>query len=70
VEGIEVKLEHVETNMVFAKLADEFNIENIAEDLKQKNILISTGNPLRLVTHLDIDKNDIDTFILELKKSL
>ena len=70
IDGIEVKLEHVETNMVFAKFSDRFNIEKIAKDLKQMNILISPGSPLRLVTHLDIDKNDIDIFVLELKKSL
>ncbi|MFT5756598.1 MAG: threonine aldolase [Alteromonadaceae bacterium] len=70
IEGLKVNIEHVETNMVFVKLANTIEIKSIAESLKEKNILISAGNPLRLVTHLDINKRDIDTFVSELKKSL
>lgn len=68
--GINVNLDHVETNMVFAKLADNIDVNNLVTELKAENILITAGNPLRLVTHLDIDKADIDHFIETLDKVL
>jgi len=68
IDMFNVNIEHVETNMVFVKVANTLDIKNIADKLKEKNILINAGNPLRLVTHLDIDRSDIDTFIIELKK--
>lgn len=61
--GISVNLDHVVTNMVFVKLSDDINIKSIASELIKSNILISIGNPLRLVTHSDINKADIDVFI-------
>lgn len=60
---VEVNLENVETNMVFAKLPASINIKEITAKLKQQNILISAGNPMRLVTHLDINQKSIDEFI-------
>jgi threonine aldolase len=38
--------------------------------LKMDGILLTTGNPMRLVTHLDIDKVDIDNFIEHLMSAL
>ncbi|MCJ8318826.1 MAG: low-specificity L-threonine aldolase [Colwellia sp.] len=64
--GIEVNLAEVETNMVYAKLGDKIDINKVTEELKNKNVLISAGNPMRLVTHLDINKSDIDRFIQHL----
>jgi len=70
IDGIDINLEHLETNMVFAKTADNIDIQEIANCLKKQNILISAGNPLRLVTHLDIDKSKIDIFVSEISKIL
>ena len=68
--NISVNLEHVETNMVFATFSEDVDIANLVEKLKVANILLSAGNPMRLVTHLDIDKTAIDTFIQALSNEL
>ncbi|GAA61415.1 low specificity L-threonine aldolase [Pseudoalteromonas sp. BSi20652] len=54
------------TNMVYATYTSSINIEEIAEALKQQGILFSPSKQLRLVTHLDITRKDIDTFITAL----
>lgn len=56
------QLECTATNMVFMRLS-EGTSHKLAEHLKNENILISPGNTTRLVTHLDISKNDIE-FVL------
>jgi threonine aldolase len=68
--NVEVNENHVETNMVFVKFSNTVDINNIVEHLKAKDILLSAGNPMRLVTHLDINKTDIDSFIGQLNASL
>ncbi len=70
IKGIKVSLEHVQTNMVFVKLDDSINPAFIASQLKQQNILISPSHNMRLVTHLDITKADIDLFVQTLKSVL
>jgi threonine aldolase len=69
-DNISVNLAQVETNMVFATFAENVDIASLVAQLKAKEILLSTGNPMRLVTHLDIDKADIDNFIQELGSAL
>lgn len=68
--NVEVNEDHVETNMVFAKFSNTIDINNIVEQLKAKNILLTAGNPMRLVTHLDINKADIDSVIEQLSTLL
>lgn len=51
------------TNMVYATYSSSINIEELAQALKQQGILISPSKQLRLVTHLDITREDIDTFL-------
>ncbi|PLT25117.1 low-specificity L-threonine aldolase [Pseudoalteromonas sp. MelDa3] len=51
------------TNMVYATYTNSINIEEVAEALKQQGILFSPSKQLRLVTHLDITREDIDTFL-------
>ncbi|RTR37502.1 low-specificity L-threonine aldolase [Shewanella canadensis] len=60
----------VQTNMVFAHVNDGVDIASLAMKLKLSGILISSGSTLRLVTHADISRADIDTFIDELKRYL
>jgi len=67
---VSVNLSHVETNMVFATFAETIDITNLVTKLKNKNILVSTANPMRLVTHLDISQTDIDCFIQQLTNVL
>ncbi len=68
--NVEVNEDHVETNMVFAKFSNTIDINNIVEQLKAKNILLTAGNPMRLVTHLDINKANIDSVIEQLSTLL
>jgi len=68
--NVEVNEDHVETNMVFAKFSNTIDINNIVEQLKAKNILLTAGNPMRLVTHLDINKANIDSIIEQLSTLL
>jgi threonine aldolase len=66
-EGFSVKPERVQTNIVFAKLSDSIDIKGIAKTLLQEEIIISSGNPTRFVTHRDISRDDILHFIERLK---
>lgn len=68
INGIKVNVGFVETNMVFATLNDSLNLADIANQLLNENIRITAGNPLRLVTHLNISKADIDVFINKLSQ--
>ncbi len=68
VNGFSVNLDHIQTNMAFLKVDQHIDQTQLIDTLKQQGILISGGNPMRFVTHLDITTNDIDTFITALKK--
>ncbi|WDD98029.1 low-specificity L-threonine aldolase [Thalassomonas actiniarum] len=70
VTGFAVNLEHIQTNMVFAKVSGDIEMKALAEQLKAKNILITAANPMRLVTHADVQQADIDIFISELTSLL
>ncbi|GIU47862.1 low-specificity L-threonine aldolase [Shewanella algidipiscicola] len=70
VAEFEVNVAEVQTNMVFTKVSDKLDITAIAKVLKKQGILLSPGSVMRLVTHADISRNDIDTFIKALKALL
>ncbi|MCG7587835.1 low-specificity L-threonine aldolase [Photobacterium sp. OFAV2-7] len=70
VDGFEVNIDHVTTNMLFAKVDQNIDQAKLVAVLKEQDILINAGNPMRLVTHLDISREDIDKFITALKKAL
>ncbi|MCD9514279.1 low-specificity L-threonine aldolase [Photobacterium carnosum] len=70
VDGFSVNLQHIQTNMAFAKVDQHIDQTQLIATLKQQDILISGGNPMRFVTHLDITTADIDTFITALKSAL
>ncbi|KIO36233.1 low-specificity L-threonine aldolase [Shewanella sp. cp20] len=69
-DEFEVDLGEVQTNMLFARVADGVAIDKLARELKASGILISPGKTLRLVTHADISREDIDLFIDKLKALL
>ncbi|MFT5728065.1 MAG: threonine aldolase [Desulforhopalus sp.] len=54
-----VAVDSVATNMVFLKMNAD-TAETLAQYLKEHNILISPGKITRLVTHLDINVDDVD----------
>ena len=61
--GFNVALSTVETNIVYAHVDNEIDLTAISQRLATQSILFSPGAPLRLVTHLGITKESIDTFI-------
>lgn len=63
IEQVTVDMSSVQTNMVFISLQDGI-VARLKEFLKQKGILILGGSsPVRLVTHLNIDRHDIASTI-------
>lgn len=61
--GFHVEPDSVETNIVYATVDNEIDLVAISQRLATQNILFSPGVPLRLVTHLGITKESINTFI-------
>ncbi|WP_064607571.1 low-specificity L-threonine aldolase [Photobacterium sp. J15] len=70
VDGFSVRTELVQTNMLFAKVDPAIDQQMLCAELKKKEILLLPGNPMRLVTHLGISREDIDVFVSELKAVL
>lgn len=68
--GFSVNPDLVQTNIVFAKLEPQVDIASIAEKLKQQDVIITPGNPIRFVTHKDISEQDVATFLSALKSLL
>ena len=60
IEEIEVHPAHQRTNMVFVSLSKSKE-ECLASFMRDRGILLTVEeNPIRLVTHLDIERKDID----------
>ncbi|WP_047043409.1 low-specificity L-threonine aldolase [Vibrio mexicanus] len=59
IDGFDVKPDLVQTNIVFAKVAPNVKIQDVADKLAQDGITISPGNPVRFVTHKDVNQQDI-----------
>jgi threonine aldolase len=66
IPGFSVNSEFVQTNIVFAKLAESVDIDAIAKELAQQDITISPSNPVRFVTHKNISSQDIDVLLEKL----
>ncbi len=58
IDDMEIDMALVQTNMVFASLRTG-SPEALAAYLKDAGVLINIGNPIRLVTHLDVNTEDI-----------
>ncbi|MFQ3354805.1 MAG: threonine aldolase [Paracoccaceae bacterium] len=72
IKGINVNLEKVNTNMVYASF-EQGTALKLRKHLASKNIYISAhlgDDTVRLVTHLDCREPEIDLFISELKSFL
>ena len=61
IEGIRVEPTDARTNMVFIRVHPRAN--QLPAFLAERGILIETGDPIRLVTHLDVDEKAIHTAI-------
>jgi len=67
INGLEIESSAMQTNMVFVK-SGKAHSSSLPEYLKEKGVLVDGDVRVRLVTHLDIDKDDIPTVIQAFKK--
>ncbi|RLV61482.1 low-specificity L-threonine aldolase [Parashewanella curva] len=67
IDELTVDPTQVQTNMVFADLPDYVDPKALALDLKQRGILIYPSSHLRLVTHKDINQQDIHKVVTAIK---
>ena len=60
IEGVEIDLDAVETNIVIFKLKRGRNVAGLVARLKARDVLMCTVGPgtVRLVTHLDVSRGD------------
>jgi len=65
IKNIHINMQTVQTNMVFADI--NADMSTLCNFLKQKGVVIDKSSYLRLVTHLDISKDDIDYTIQTFK---
>jgi threonine aldolase len=66
INGLEIESSAMQTNMVFVK-PGKAHSSGLQEYLKEKGVLVDGDVRVRLVTHLDIDKDDIPTVIQAFK---
>ena len=62
IPGLDVLPHSGETNMVFVRLAEAKPLE-LAAALEKEGIIVTPGNPMRLVTHLDISRDDATALV-------
>ncbi len=68
IKGFSVNPDHVQTNLVFAKIDDDVDVDSLADVLAKDNIIITAMNPIRFATHNDISTQDVDKLIEKLTK--
>ncbi len=56
----ELTVTEPESNMVYVALSDNIDGQKLAKDLYQQSIKVSAGQSLRLVTHINVSKDDIE----------
>ncbi len=69
VDGVTVAPGGAQTNMVYINVELQRSVR-MREHLKSQGILISGQGSIRLVTHLDVDRADIERFAGAVKQSL
>lgn len=60
--GVTVEPERVQTNMVFMSVPVEHQAP-LREHLRRHEVLVSGGDPVRLVTHMDVGSDDVDAAV-------
>ncbi len=67
IEGVRIDMDSVQTNMVFVDFPED-KLAALSAFLEEKGILtLADHNPVRFVTHLDVDMDAIDTVIATVK---
>lgn len=64
----ELKVEPAHTNMLYIEFASQEIGLRAGTYLRERGILISAGKRVRLVTHLDINNDDAESFVQTLKQ--
>ena len=67
IDALDVDLDGVQTNMVFFRPKDGRH-QALADYLAGKGILVDAAKAIRLVTHMQVTRNDIDAFIEAVKE--
>ena len=62
VEELEVDLDTLQTNMVFFRPKDG-SANDLSAFLQDKNILVDAAKKIRLVTHMQVSKEDVQSTI-------
>ncbi len=73
IEGIEIDMETVQTNLVVFDIAGTgWKVMNAVAALKKQGVLVVPfgGTTLRAVTHLDVNRRDLDRAVAIFKKVL
>ncbi|MBE8167042.1 MAG: low-specificity L-threonine aldolase [Shewanella sp.] len=70
IDELNTDISQVQTNMVFSDFNTAVDVKLLAAKLKQQGVLIYPSEQLRLVTHKDINKQDIDKAIMAIKSIL
>ncbi|MBE0370714.1 threonine aldolase [Pseudoalteromonas aurantia 208] len=71
ISGLSTEAYKVETNIVYVDVAAHVDMNFVTQSLADQGILITSAYiGMRLVTHKDITREDIDTLITHLKKYL
>ena len=71
-KGVSIDAERVATNIVIFDVSNaEISASEVCAKLKEKNILASAfGNSIRMVTHYDVSREDIETTLKALERIL
>ena len=67
VDELEVDPEKVQTNMVLVSM-DQNHCDALAKFLRQHEILVASGKTTRLVTHLDVTADDVQSVVKRFKE--
>lgn len=62
IEDVAIDPEAVQTNVLFASVSEE-TLAPLQQHLNAAGIIITPGHPIRLMTHLDVTAQDVDTVI-------
>jgi len=62
------QVEPQQTNMVYLRFGSAEQAQALAAHLKQQNILVPSSQRMRLVTHLDVSAEDIETVTKAIKR--
>ncbi len=65
-EELQVQYDSTQTNMVFVSMPDD-DPHQLAAFLKEQGIIVTPGSPIRIVTHLDVDRDAATRLVEQVK---